>query len=171
MEEKLWETIITTNTEKRQVIAARGFLETQITTTEMERRLATAARGCLALQTIITVMVRRKDIVVTVFLEREITMTVMERRLATIRRTALEIQIIMELMGKRKDIKAKGIKAKGGFKLSGFDSPRVPRSSAAGLFIIYLSDTIADKQTGALSVWKWRVAVYGVRKRRWNRRI
>lgn len=166
MEEKLWETIITTNTEKRQVIAARGFLETQITTTEMERRLATAARGCLALQTIITVMVRRKDIVVTVFLEREITMTVMERRLATIRRTALEIQIIMELMGKRKDIKAKG-----GFKLSGFDSPRVPRSSAAGLFIIYLSDTIADKQTGALSVWKWRVAVYGVRKRRWNRRI
>lgn len=166
MEEKLWETIITTNTEKRQVIAARGFLETQITTTEMERRLATAARGCLALQTIITVMVRRKDIVVTVFLEREITMTVMERRLATIRRTALEIQIIMELMGKRKDIKAKG-----GFKLSGFDSPRVPRSSAAGLFIIYLSDTIADKQAGALSVWKWRVAVYGVRKRRWNRRI
>lgn len=124
MEEKLWETIITTNTEKRQVIAARGFLETQITTTEMERRLA------------------------------------------TVRRTALEIQIIKELMGKRKDIKAKG-----GFKLSGFDSPRVPRSSAAGVFIIYLSDTIADKQAGALSVWKWRVAVYGVRKRRWNRRI
>ena len=81
---KIWETIITTNTEKRQVIAARGFLETQITTTEMERRLA------------------------------------------TVRRTALEIQIIKELMGKRKDIKAKG-----GFKLSGFDSPRVPRSSAA----------------------------------------